>query len=135
MRFVRAAGFIGFVLGALALAGCNSGSAEVKGTASCGGTPIEDGSITFIPADGKGPTGGGIIKDGQFAAKSAVGAMKVVITATKVVGTKKLYDTPNSPERPVKQQFLPERYADHGKTELTFDVKPGPNHKDWVLEK
>jgi hypothetical protein len=55
------------------------------------------------------------------------------ISAPKVVGKKKVYPTPDSPEMPITAEALPERYNE--KTQLTLDVKAGTNTKDWDLEK
>jgi hypothetical protein len=124
-------------VGLVWLAGCGGGPAtgDVSGTASFDGVPIEDGHINFIPADGKGSTAGGIIKDGKYDAKKVpVGAMKVSVSGSKIVGKKKIYDTPNSPEMPLTKDFIPEKYSDMEKTELRYDVQSGRNEKNWDLK-
>lgn len=118
------------------ITGCLSDNdyGEVSGTVTYDNRPVEDGAITFIPLDGKGPTTGGTIKDGKYAvARVPVGTMKVSISGSKVVGKKKLYNAPNSPEGLITQEYLPEKY--NLKTELTFEVKRGVNSKDWHLPK
>jgi hypothetical protein len=116
----------------LALAGCtDSKNGQVSGTVKVDGIPIESGAITFLPVDGKTATAGGIIKNGAYSVKVPVGAMKVSISAPKVIGEKKIYNTPNSPVMPITKEALPEKYNE--KTELTFEVKPGANPKDWDL--
>jgi hypothetical protein len=57
--------------------------------------------------------------------------MKVSLSATKVVGKKKIYPTPESPEMDITVESLPARYNEN--TELTLDVKPGKNEKDFPL--
>jgi hypothetical protein len=121
---------VGFLLG------CAGGSdtGEVSGTVTYDGKPVEDGAISFFPSDGKGPTAGGTIKNGKYTAtKVPVGTAKVSISGSKVVGKKKVYDTPDSPEMPVTKELLPEKY--NTKTELTLDVKSGSNEKNWDLTK
>jgi hypothetical protein len=136
MPIQRAVWFGGFLVALLLLAGCDrDNTVEVKGTVQFDGKPIEDGSINFVPADGKSQTAGGAIKDGKYSVKVPVGPMKLTISAPKVVGKKKLYDTPESPERPVMAESLPAKYADREKTELEFEVKPGVNEKNWDLKK
>ena len=54
------------------------------------------------------------------------------ISAAKVVGKKKIYPTPESPEMPITAEALPPRYNE--RNELTYDVKPGQNEKDWDLK-
>jgi hypothetical protein len=114
-------------------AGCSdSRLATVTGTITVDGRPLEKGSISFFPADGKGPTAGSDVKDGKYTAtKVAVGTVKVQIRYAKKVGEKPLYDTPNSPVRPLFKEALPAKFND--KTELTLEVKPGTNEKQWDL--
>jgi len=113
-------------------AGCDGSKfAEVSGTVTVDGTPVETGSITFLPADGMTPTAGGEIKDGKYNVQVPIGLMKVSISVPKVIGKKKIYPTPESPEMPITKEALPERYNE--KTELTLEVKSGANPKDWEL--
>lgn len=114
----------GILMVLLALAGCGGvQEAQVSGTVKVDGEPLEKGVIRFMPPDGKTkPPRVDIIK-GHYSVKIPVGTWKVSISAPKVVGKKKLYDTPNSPERDVTKETLPERYNEQ--TELTVDVKPG----------
>jgi hypothetical protein len=122
----------GALLGVLfVLTGCG-GEPTVSGTVNVDGKRLPKGSITFIPVDGKTNTAGGEISDGQFGFNVPVGQMKVSISAPKVKGYKKLYNTPNSPERPVFAEALPEKYNE--KTELRMEVKAGPNHKEFDLQ-
>ena len=128
----RFAVWAGFLVAALTLAGCGGdGTAEVTGNVTVDGTPIEAGAIRFVPVDGKSPTAGAEIKQGRYAARVPVGPAKVGISMSKVVGKKKLYATPNSPEMPITAEALPPKYNE--KTELTFDVQPGRNEKDFAL--
>jgi hypothetical protein len=133
MRF-RRAGAAALAAALLALAGCGDGAktGEVTGTVTIDGQPAESGAVTFIPADGQSPTAGGEIKAGKYTATVPVGVAKVEIRVPKVVGKKKLYPTPDSPEQPIMQEVLPAKYNDN--TELTFDVRPGTNEKNWDLK-
>ena len=138
MRVLRASMASCLVLLAAFLAGCDSGppTGDVSGTTSFEGVPIEEGSIAFFPADGKGPTAGGTIVDGKYSVKKVpAGIAKVQITSSKEVGKKKMYNTPNSPEMPVKIDPLPDKYKDPLLTELRFDVQTGQNEKNWNLKK
>src|ERR1019366_3447045 len=128
MLMQRAAYLGGFLLAMLILVGCNSDNlAEIKGTVKFDGKPIDKGSIQFFPVDGNAATAGGEIIDGNYSVKVPATLMKVTISWPKVVGKKKLYDTPDSPERPIFEQVLPPKYADMNDTELKFEVKPGLN--------
>ena len=132
MRSKRPAWAGGVLLALLALAGCGARESRVSGSVTLNGQPVETGAITFVPVDGKTPTAGGEIKDGRYSVKVPVGTMKVSISAPKVVGKKKIYPTPQSPEMPITKEALPARYNDQ--TELRLDVKPGANQKDWDLQ-
>lgn len=115
------------------LSGCGDGAAEVRGKITYDGKAIEAGAIQFVPVDGKSRTAGSVITNGEYSARVPIGLMKVSISGSKTVGTKKLYNTPNSPEMPLKVEALPEKYNQD--TTLEYEVKPGENNKDFVLEK
>jgi hypothetical protein len=138
MHLFRALGAVVALAGIALVVGCGDEgkTADVSGTVTYDGKEIEDGSITFYPADGKGQTGGGIIKNGRYTAtKVPIGATKVVISSSKVVGHKKLYPTPDSPTQAVTAEALPAKYSDKDKSELSFEVKRGQNEKNWELAK
>ncbi len=122
-----------FLMGLLALAGCaGDNMAEVKGMVKVNGTPIEKGAMTFYPVDGKSPTTGCGIKDGQYDCQVPFGTMKVAISMPQVYMMKKLYpNDPKSPEAPMSKESLPAKY--NAQSELKIDVKPGLNEKDFEL--
>ncbi|HEV3145463.1 MAG TPA: carboxypeptidase-like regulatory domain-containing protein [Gemmataceae bacterium] len=136
MMLKRAVGVIAICVCMLALFGCDGRPhGTVRGTITLNGQPIELGAIAFIPADGQGPTTGGAIKDGKYSvANVPVGEMKVSISASKTIGKKKLYeDRPDSPEMPITENPVPEKYTSLEKTELRLNVKSGINEKNWEL--
>jgi hypothetical protein len=117
----------------LAMAGCGKPTIGiVSGTVTVDGTPAKSGSIAFFPVDRKSRTTGAEIVDGQYTAQVPLGTSKVEIRVSKVVGQKKLYDTPNSPIQPLLEEMLPAKYNDQ--TELTVDVQPGNNQQDYRLK-
>ena len=118
----------------VAMAGCSKGDpnqSEVSGTVTVDGQPAKEGAIAFIPVSGNAPTAGGVIAEGKYTAKVHVGAAKVEIRIPKVVGQKKLYDTPDSPVRPIMDESLPAKYNEQ--SELTLDVTPGTTEKNFDL--
>ncbi len=117
-----------------ALAGCaKDDTAEVWGVVTVDGAPAEKGSISFFSVDGKSPTTGTEIKDGgKYSAKVPLGNAKVEIRVPKVVGKKKLYPTPESPEQDVMAESLPAKY--NTKSELTYEAKPGRHEQNWDLK-
>lgn len=75
------------VLAALVIApaGCSS-TCSVNGEVTYEGVKVNDGMITFLPADGKGPTAGGPISQGRFSVDRLTPGKKIVqITAVKEV--------------------------------------------------
>src|SRR5262249_50355612 len=106
----------------------------VKGAVRFDGVPVAEGSISFVPVDGKTRTAGGAIKDGKYDTRVPVGLMKVFINTPKVVDKRKLYDTPNSPTRPIYVETLPENHAHPNKREWKPEGNPGTNVKDWDLK-
>jgi hypothetical protein len=103
----------------------------VTGMVTLDGQPVEAGAVRFVPVDGASPTGGAPIKAGRYEATVSPGAMRVEITAPKVVGQRKTYDTPDSPVEDVVEEMIPARY--NLKTELTVEVKSGKQSQDFKL--
>jgi hypothetical protein len=117
-----------------ALTGCSGGDpnfSEVSGSVTVDGQPLKEGNITFSSVSGNAPSAGGPIADGKYAAKVHIGSTKVEIRASKVVGQKKVYDTPDSPVQPIMEEVLPAKYNEQ--TELTLEVEPGTTVKDFDL--
>jgi hypothetical protein len=126
---------LGILLG-VAFIGCvgcskDSTTAEVSGSVTVDGEPAKIGSIGVFPVDGNSPTAGGAIKDGQYMTKVPLGEAKVEIRVSKVVGQKKLYDTPDSPMQDIMVEILPDKF--NNESELRIDVQPGTNKQDYDL--
>ena len=81
------------------MAGCSgSGLKQVSGQVTLDGQPLDRGTISFRPADGKGPSAETVIEKGSYTAQVAAGAKQVQIQAFKVVGQKHASDLdPASP--------------------------------------
>jgi len=133
MRIQRA-GWACLWLALLGLAGCGGGRmSQVSGVVKLDGNPLEAGTITFTPADGQAEVTGGEIKAGRYTVLVPVGTTKVSISAPKVVGKKPIYPgQPDSPMMPITLEALPARYNE--RTELQYEVKSGPNEKDFELQ-
>ena len=133
MRATRAIAV--FLVTAGLIAGCGgTPEGDVSGTVIYDGKPIEQGSISFIPADGNGPSAGGGIKDGKYSAsKVSVGMAKIKITGAKIATKQKMYDDPKADWVMTSTEMLPAKYND--KTELLYDVQPGVQQKDFNLPK
>jgi hypothetical protein len=68
-------------------AGCGgNNSATISGIVTYDGQPVGDGTITFLPADGKGQPAGGPIVNGRYSLTGVLPGSKMVqITAVKAV--------------------------------------------------
>lgn len=119
----------------LACAGCSDPTKGiVSGTVKINGELANSGSIAFFPTDGKSPTSGGMIReDGTYEATVGVGMSRVEIRVSEVVGTQKLYDTPDSETMDIREEILPRKYNDE--SELTYEVPSGKSEKHFELER
>ncbi|MCE9565430.1 MAG: hypothetical protein K8U57_25685 [Planctomycetes bacterium] len=126
------AGFA-FLLVMMLVVGCGGDEqfGELSGTITYDGKAIENGAITFYPEHG--PTAGSIITEGRYSTKVSLGPAKVMISSSKVVGEKKVYNTPDSPAMPLTAEALPAKY--NTATELRQDITPGKQTKDFNLAK
>lgn len=68
------------VLTALLVSGCGGGSegVTISGTVTYDGKPVPSGHVTLAPADGKGPSAGGEIRDGRFTIRGVLPGEKIV---------------------------------------------------------
>jgi hypothetical protein len=135
MRLVRPSCLICLLVLFAALLGCGKqdpNRGQVTGAVEVDGQPVAKGSIDFKPIDGNTATTSGDIVDGRYAVNANIGPSKVAISIPKVVGERKLYDTPDSPVRQVFGESLPPEYNEQ--TTLTHDVQPGPNEKNFSLK-
>lgn len=107
------------ILSLFFLPGCGGPKeTSVSGTISWDGKPV-DGVIEFEPING-GKSAAANIVSGQYEAKVSPGEKRVRLLGYKVTGTKKAYNTPDSPIIEEKKQILPAKLNE--KTELTLTV-------------
>jgi hypothetical protein len=118
----------------IVIAGCSTDTdhGTLQGNVTLDGEPLPTGLIRFIPADGQTPTADATISDGKFTAKVPVGEKRVSISAPKVVGTRKFYDTPDAPTVDIVEELLPARY--NAQSELTITVTAGDQPQDFALK-
>ncbi|MDD4271096.1 MAG: hypothetical protein PHO07_09095 [Pirellulales bacterium] len=99
---------------AVALMGCGGDKvpmAKVHGVVTFAGSPLEKGTITFLPTDGKGATAGGEIANGEFSVLVPPGPKRIEVRSPKVVGTRKEFeDVPNSPTLEIFEESIPPSY-------------------------
>lgn len=135
MSLVRSLSFLTLLSLSAIASGCNKQDAnrgQVIGTVEVDGQPAANGSISFTPIDGSTAGTGGAIVDGSYVVDANIGPSKVAINIPKVVGERKLYNTPDSPKMPITEEALPPHYNEQ--TTLTYDVKPGDNEQNFSLK-
>ena len=117
----------------LLLAGCagDDTAGTVSGTVTLDGQPLKEGVIRFVPADGKTPTADAPITDGNFKATVPLGEKIVQITAPKVVGKIKMYESPDSPVVDKVIELLPPRF--NVQSELRMTVVKGSQKKEFPV--
>lgn len=108
------------------LCGCNSGPVMIKvhGMVTVDGQPAPEGLVQFEAIDGKSPSAkGGIISQGQYSAEVPPGEASVKIFVPKVVGKRKVYDTPDSPVEDVRVETLPSKYNSESTLKETISAE------------
>ena len=115
------------------LAGCGGdGRIEVGGQVTFDGQPIDRGTIDFLPADGQGPTAGGLIEGGRYSVRVAPGKKRVEIQGFREVGREKVVDfDPDSPVVPITKPFVPAQY--NTASTLTFDAQRATDAANFDL--
>jgi hypothetical protein len=121
------------IVGCMCLLGCGDTSQQawVSGEVKINQQPVETGSISFIPANGQSAVTGGEIKGGKYRTAAPLGESKVEIRVPRKIGSKKLYDTPESPVQDIFEEVLPPKY--NQQTELRFTASPGNQEKNWEI--
>ena len=109
------------------LPGCGkSGPAEISGTVTFNGTPVDMGTVEFIPADRKGQIAVGTIEAGKYSAQVAPGPKNVVVEIQKKLGERRYRPgDANTPLVPVTQPL--------GRKEFTREVTEGETTVDFQL--
>lgn len=135
MSFMRSCCLVSLLAIAPLWFGCSGqdpNRGQITGLVEVDGQPAAEGAISFYPIDGNSAGSGGDIINGRYTVNANIGPSKVSINVPKVVGQRKVYDTPDSPMVPITEEALPPQYND--KTTLTHDVQPGPNEKNFSLK-
>jgi len=129
----RCAAVVAVGLSLAVLSGCGS-KAAVQGTVTFDGTPIDSGSITFVPEASGGQKATAQITNGKYSIDSdrgpPAGKYKVEITSMKSLVGKKGADP--DMQRGDARQVLPDKF--NKATTLTADLKSGSNTVDFDLK-
>ena len=95
------------ILAAL-VSGCGERTGTVSGEVTVDNTPLSEGLITYVAADGKTAPVAVKIKDGKYSASVPPGAYKVQISAPQATGEKRQM-LPDTPATDVMAESLAER--------------------------
>ena len=116
------------LLFAVAAIGCGESKDPVypvTGTVTYDGTPVENGSIVFDPADGKGVSAMAGIVNGEISGEVPAGEKILRISAVRTNGKKDQYG------EEVTESFIPEKY--NLKSDLKETVSADGENK-FVIE-
>ncbi|MCC7084014.1 MAG: hypothetical protein IT427_03280 [Pirellulales bacterium] len=118
----------------LSAVGCGNGNrAAVSGTVTLDGKPLQQGVINFLLADGKGPSAGGTITDGQYEISATKGVMvgsnRVSISSVQPTG-RKIQSLGRVDEE--YAEAVPTRY--NQQTTLLHEIQPGQNVLNFDLQ-
>jgi hypothetical protein len=119
----------------LVILGCNGDGtrkANIRGKVTLDGEAVPSGAVNFEPTDGKTPTAGAVIKDGEYRAEVPLGSMRVRILSPKVVGQRSAFNAPNSPKQDIVKERIPPQY--NTETTLTVEIKSDSRDIDFALK-
>jgi hypothetical protein len=129
---------VALALAAVVVAGCGGNdkkTAVVRGTVTYNGKAVPNGTISFIPADGRSATGE-IEPDGSYTLTTyrkgdgaILGQHKVVIVAMEDMSNR-LPEARN----PLPPSIIPVKYTSLATSDLRADVKDQENTFDFKLE-
>jgi hypothetical protein len=133
MLAMRQSVFAILLVAIVPLLGCSEKKvALLSGLVTVDGTPIENGSISLMPAERNAPTAEAIIAAGKYTLTTLPGAKNVSIHGFQKVGTRRYHEgDPSSPMVDVNEEIVPARY--NIQTELKADLKVGPQTLDFAL--
>jgi hypothetical protein len=114
--------------------GCSRGPVmgTVVGEVTLDGQPLPKGHLEFTPVDGQAQTAGALIEAGKFTATVPVTKMQVKLHAPKVIGKRKMYDTPEAPWEDEVGEALPAKYNNN--SDITLDVQRGRQEVRYDLK-
>ncbi len=115
--------------------GCGGGKVAVSGEVRVNGQSLDEGTISFRPADGAGPSLGGAITMGRYdialAAPNAAGKKLVSITGIRRTG-RRIPAGPPEPPGTTVEEILVVEFGQKG--ELTCELSLGSNREDFDLK-
>ena len=107
-------------------------TAKVTGRITLDEKPLENGLIQFTATDGIRPPAAAEIRTGEYSVDVPFGDMRVQISSGRVVGKRKMYDTPDSPEVDITEERIPLQY--NAQSELKADVSAAKTRFDFAIK-
>jgi hypothetical protein len=125
---------------ASAVVGCGNGLADVSGTVTLDGKPLQggpqmDATVSFVREDGHGtPAVGFIDESGRYTLK--LGAQTGIAPGTYLLGlsAKKITMPATREDMPKATLITPPKYESVTESGFRADLKPGSNTFDFALE-
>lgn len=106
------------VLGCGGGAGPKRSTIQVRGKITLDGKPIDGGSVTFDPKDGKGGAVSAQISAGNYETRVEPGVKVVRVTFPKVIRTEPVYPgSANSPMIDITEEAIPAKYNSQSRLE------------------
>ena len=124
-------------LAVLAASGCGRGKGNISGEVKYKGELLPIGDIAFLSQEDKQEVRHADILDGKYSIPSIeVGQAKVVVTTWQPELRRRpgIIGPADAPSPPVPKAILiPKRYGNADESGLTYEVKRGPQTKDFDL--
>lgn len=136
LPFATALVLLGLVTFVVGCGGETTNTVKISGNVTVDGTPVDKGSITFVPADGNTISAGGVIVDGKYTADVPPGEKKVMVLGTKVVGTELVLEgVPDSGTRDKLETITHPIYNASHKTPLSASITEPTDSLNFDLSK
>jgi len=121
----------------LVASGCGKRVGMLMGEVSYLGKPVVSGTVTVVDADGY-PHSGSIQFDGRYTINNIpAGPIRIAVESPDPRGDGETppaqSDDPTPPKKISGWRPIPAKYADVATSDLTFQLKPGPNSFNFEL--
>lgn len=122
--------WMGVIFAVVVVAGCGPKTSTVSGTVTFNAEPVANGAISFVPTDGKGPSAGGLIKDGRYTVTGMMPGEKTVQLSSPVIAGTRKDDYGN--ETRIAEELMPPAWG--RASQHTISVAAGSNTQDFAVE-
>lgn len=102
----------------------------MSGSVTYEGTPVANGSISFAPSDGVGPTTGGTIENGRYEVDEITSGKKVV----QIVGVKVIEFATSSAEMEQQAKDAAGGRVGYGAVDQSDEISPNAEGNNVTIE-